>query len=171
MSTSINWNAEAVAARKRMTDFLASLLVAARQIDLSATLIDGFALVPPTGKMTLTVFGKEYNVTQTSDPWLTPAEWISLYLPKPQVVTPPVVDPGPIQNVKFEEPVGSGNWYRYIIFDIKVSCPPPLGAVVIPVNVKIATRDFISRELRKQPPKSDEIVEFASTILSFMDKL
>lgn len=82
----------------------------------------------------------------------------------------PVIPSKPLPKEPFEEPVGSGKWYRYIIFDIKVACPAPQG-VQPKQDVKTALKGYIGSELSKQPPKSTETIEFVTELLNFMDKL
>lgn len=154
-----------------MQDYYIKVLNAAQEIDPSTTISNdtGMVVITSKNKSIMLTGGLYVEFTQglaTVEHQLA-REGIMLPTPTPK----PNVDPNPLPAGPFEEPVDSGNWYRYIIFDIKVSCPPPPNVIVKPVNVKIATRDFISKKLGEQPPKLDETVAFAAEVLGFMDKL
>lgn len=80
-------------------------------------------------------------------------------------------DPGIVQWAPFEEPVGSGYWYKINPFGMKTSCRPPVIGSLTKVDPVVSIRGYIGDALGKQPPQSDETVIFVEGILGFMTKL
>lgn len=131
-----------------------------------------------SGIATITASGVQVILTgMMQNAWFTKFTTVEEQMNKAFGIVPPVappvpqVDPNPLPKGPFEEPVGSGKWYRYIIFDIKVACPPPPIAAQPKVDDKTAIRGYMSTELGKQPPKSEETIAFAAGVLDFMSKL
>jgi hypothetical protein len=87
------------------------------------------------------------------------------------VVPQPKQDPSLVQGIPFEEPIGSGNYYKINPFGMKTSCRAPVTGSTVKVDPVIAIRGYIGSKLGEQPPQSDETVTFVESILGFMAKL
>jgi hypothetical protein len=155
-----------------MQGYYIAALAAAQKIDGEATVSNDSGLATITlkdGRMILLTNALQADVAsgaQTVEQQVNRALGIVAPVPIPVPVAP-----GPVQGVPFEEPVGSGNWWKYNMFGMKQSCRPPATGLLTKVDPVVAIRGYIGSNLGKQPPKSDETVEFVEGILGFMAKL